>query len=118
ASISILSYGILPKTEIAGLLQPSVGGVMEAAVGPWGGKFIRIGLIISVLGAYLAWQLLAADVVYAAAKDNDMPSYFAEFNSRHVPEHAVLWTSIFVTGILFAVQFVADALDFSLDLTA
>jgi len=118
ASISILSYGILPKTEIAGLLQPSVGGVMEAAVGPWGGKFIRIGLIISVLGAYLAWQLLAADVVYAAAKDNDMPRYFAELNSRHVPEHAVLWTSIFVTGILFAVQFVADALDFRLDLTA
>lgn len=118
ASISILSYGILPKAEIAGLTQPSVGGVLEAAVGPWGGAFIRVGLIVSVLGAYLAWQLLAADVMYAAAKDRDMPSRFAELNSRDVPEFAVFWTSVMVSAILFAIQFVANALDFTLDLTA
>lgn len=118
ASISILSYGILPKDQIANLLQPSVGGVLESAVGPWGGAFIRVGLIVSVLGAYLAWQLLAADVVYAAAKDNDMPRYFSRLNDQQVPENAVLWTSIFVSTILFAVQFVGNALDFTLDLTA
>jgi len=100
ASISILSYGILPKAEIAALSQPSVGGVLEAAVGPWGGAFIRVGLIVSVLGAYLAWQLLAADVVFAAAKDNDMPRYFARLNSQQVPEHAVFWTSVLVSGSL------------------
>ena len=118
ASISILSYGILPKAQIAGLLQPSVGGVLESAVGPWGGTFIRLGLIVSVLGAYLAWQLLAADVVYAAAKDGDMPSHFARLNGPQVPEQAVFWTSVLVSAILFAVQFVDNALDFSLDLTA
>lgn len=118
ASVSILSYGILPRAEIAELAQPSVGGVLEAAVGPWGGAFIRVGLIVSVLGAYLAWQLLAADVVFAAAKDNDLPRYFARLNSREVPEQAVLWTSILVTIILFLVQFVGNALDFTLDLTA
>ena len=85
ASISILSYGILPKDEIAALPQPSVGGVLEAAVGPWGGAFIRVGLIVSVLGAYLAWQLLAADVVFAAARDNDLPRRFAQLNARDVP---------------------------------
>ena len=118
ASISVLSYGILPKAEIAQLLQPSVGGVLDAAVGPWGGAFIRVGLIVSVLGAYLAWQLLAADVMYAAAKDRDMPSQFARLNSADVPETAVFWTSVLVTAVLFAVQFVENALDFTLDLTA
>ncbi len=118
ASISILAYGILPRAEIAALPQPSVGGVLEAAVGPWGGGFIRVGLIVSVLGAYLAWQLLAADVLYAAAKDRDLPSPFARLNARDVPQNAVLWTSVLVTAILFAVQFVDDALDFTLDLTA
>lgn len=118
ASISVLSYGILPKAEIAQLLQPSVGGVLDAAVGPWGGAFIRVGLIVSVLGAYLAWQLLAADVMYAAAKDRDMPSQFARLNSADVPEAAVFWTSVLVTAVLFAVQFVQNALDFTLDLTA
>ncbi|MBO9555130.1 MAG: amino acid permease [Cellulomonas sp.] len=118
ASISILAYGILPRAEIAALAQPSIGGVLEAAVGPWGGTLIRIGLIVSVLGAYLAWQLLAADVLYAAAKDRDMPRHLARTNSRGVPQNAVLWTSVLVTTILFAIQFVDNALDFSLDLTA
>jgi len=118
ASISILSYGILPQSKIAALPQPSVGGVLEAAVGPWGGAFIRVGLIVSVLGAYLAWQLLAADVVFAAAKDNDLPTYFSRSNAHGAPANAVLWTSILVTGILFAVQFLDNALDFTLDLTA
>lgn len=118
ASISILSYGILPKAEIAALPQPSVGGVLEAAVGPWGGVFIRLGLIVSVLGAYLAWTLLSADVVYAAASDGDMPAHFARLNDRQVPEPAVFWTSVLVSLILFAIQFVANALDFTLDLTA
>ena len=118
ASISILSYGILPKAEIAQLQQPSVGGVLEAAVGPWGGTFIRVGLIVAVLGAYLAWQLLAADVLFAAARDHDLPAHLARVNRREVPENAVLWTSVFATAILFAVQFVSEALDFTLDLTA
>jgi arginine:ornithine antiporter/lysine permease len=56
--------------------------------------------------------------MYAAAKDNDMPRHFAKLNGHEVPEHAVFWTSIMVTTILFAVQFVEDALDFTLDLTA
>jgi arginine:ornithine antiporter/lysine permease len=118
ASISILAYGILPKAQIAALNQPSVGGVLDAVVGTWGGTLIRLGLIVSVLGAYLAWQLLAADVVYAAATDNDLPASFARLNRHGAPHNAVLWTSVFVTAILFAVQFVQDALDFTLDLTA
>lgn len=118
ASISIFSYGILPQQEIADLAQPSVGGVLEAAVGGWGGTLIRLALIVSVLGAYLAWQLLAADVVYAAASDGDMPRALGERNSHDVPQKAVFATSAFVTLILFAVQFVDNALDFTLDLTA
>ncbi len=118
ASITILSFGILPKAQIAALPQPSMGGVLDAVVGPWGGVLIRVGLIVSVLGAYLAWQLLAADVVYAAARDDDLPAHFARLNSHGMPQHAVMWTSVFVTVILFAVQFVDNALDFTLDLTA
>ncbi|AYG03778.1 basic amino acid/polyamine antiporter [Gryllotalpicola protaetiae] len=118
ASISILSYGILPKEQIAQLQQPSIGGVLESVTGPWGGNFIRVGLIISVLGAYLAWQLLAADVVYAAARDKDFPSYFGKVNKHDAPANAVLWTSVLVSLVLFAVQFLGNALDFTLDLTA
>ncbi|GAB2469621.1 basic amino acid/polyamine antiporter [Xylanimonas ulmi] len=118
ASLSILSYGVAPQARLATLPQPSAGGVLEAAVGPWGGALIRVGLVVSVLGAYLAWQLLAADVVYAAASDGDLPRHLATLNRHGAPQRAVLWTSVLVTAILFAVQFAADTLDFALDLTA
>ena len=36
--------------------------MLEAAAGAWGAVFIGVGLIVSVLGAYLAWTLMAAEV--------------------------------------------------------
>ena len=43
--------------------------------------FVSIGLIVSVLGAYLAWTLMAAEVLYVAAKDDDMPRFLARSNA-------------------------------------
>lgn len=57
ASVTIVSYGIMPMAEIADLRQPSMAGVLEDAVGTWGRVFISVGLIVSVLGAYLAWTV-------------------------------------------------------------
>ena len=74
ASVSILSFGVLPRAEIQQLSQPSVGGVLAAAVGPWGAMFIGVGVIVSVLGAYLAWTLMSSEVLSIAAKKGDMPS--------------------------------------------
>ncbi len=71
ASVTIVSYGILPASEIAELRQPSMAGVLEEAVGAWGTVFVSTGLIVSVLGAYLAWTLMAAEVLFVAATDDD-----------------------------------------------
>ena len=43
ASVTIVSYGIMPMGEIAELRQPSMAGVLEEAVGPWGSTFVSIG---------------------------------------------------------------------------
>ncbi|WAL42297.1 amino acid permease [Actinomyces naeslundii] len=59
-AVNILSYGIVPRSELAGLGDPSLAGVLEAAVGPWGAKFIALGLIISLVGALLSWFLMLA----------------------------------------------------------
>ena len=42
--VTLLSYGILPRAELAALPNPSMAGVMEAIVGPWGRVFISAGL--------------------------------------------------------------------------
>ncbi len=116
ASVSILAYGILPRAELAALRQPSVGGVLEAVVGRWGAVFIGIGLIVSVLGAYLAWTLMAAEVLSIAAKKKDMPAFLARENANQVPSTALLMSSLLVQVVLIATLFSDDAFTFALSL--
>ena len=116
ASVSILSFGILPRAELQQLSQPSVGGVLAAAVGPWGATFIGIGVIVSVLGAYLAWTLMAAEVLSIAAKKGDMPKFLAKENANKVPTNALLMSTLLVQLVLVATLFSADAFTFALSL--
>lgn len=118
ASVTIVSYGVLPAAELASLRQPSMAGVLEAAVGPWGAVLVSIGLIVSVLGAYLAWTLMAAEVVFMAARDGDMPRALARTNDRDVPVGALLASTVFAQAILVVAYFSTDAFDFALDMTS
>jgi len=116
ASVSILAYGILPRAELAALTQPSVGGVLSAAVGPWGAVFIGAGVIVSVLGAYLAWTLMASEVLSIAAKKGDMPAFLGRENQNDVPASALLMTSVLIQIVLIATLFSDDAFTFALSL--
>jgi arginine:ornithine antiporter/lysine permease len=118
ASVTIVSYGILPSSEIAQLRQPSMGGVLEAAVGQWGAVFVSIGLIVSVLGAYLAWTLMAAEVLFVAANDDDMPRFLRRTTTGDVPFAALLMSTILVQVVLVVTYFSEDAFNFALDLTS
>src|SRR5690606_2887561 len=100
ASVTIVSYGILPMEELAQLRQPSMAGVLEAAVGGWGAVFVSAGLIVSVLGAYLAWTLMASEVLYVAAKDRDMPRFLARIDHNDVPRAALLLSTLLIQVML------------------
>jgi arginine:ornithine antiporter / lysine permease len=118
ASVTIVSYGVLPYSEIAELRQPSMAGVLESVVGEWGKAFVSVGLIVSVLGAYLAWTLMAAEVLFVAAKDDDMPRFLARTSGADVPFAALLLSTILVQVMLVVTLFSEDAFNFALDLTS
>ncbi|MBX9243317.1 amino acid permease [Actinotalea ferrariae] len=118
ASVTIVSYGVMPLEEIAALRQPSMAGVLEAAVGPWGTVLVSVGLIVSVLGAYLAWSLMAAEVLMVAAKDGDMPRFLGRTNAADAPGPALLMSAVAVQLLLVVTLFSSDAFDFALDLTS
>ena len=46
------------RTKFSKLANPSMAQVLEHIVGHWGSVLVNIGLIISVLGAWLGWTLL------------------------------------------------------------
>jgi arginine:ornithine antiporter / lysine permease len=118
ALVTLVSYGVMPQSELAGVSQPSMAAVLESIVGPWGSVFIRVGVIVSVLGAYLAWTLMAAEVLYIPAKSDDMPRFLARTNTHGAPITALIMSSGLISVLLVALLFAANALDFMLDLTA
>lgn len=105
-------------SEIAELRQPSMAGVLQAAVGTWGKVFVSVGLIVSVLGAYLAWTLMAAEVLFVAAKDDDMPRFLGRATAADVPVPALLMTTALSQIVLVVTMFSDDAFNFALDLTS
>ncbi len=66
--VSLLAVGIMSQPELAGQKVPSMAGVLEHVVGPWGAGLINLGLIISVGGAFLSWTLLCAEIPIPAAR--------------------------------------------------
>ncbi len=118
ALVSMLPYAVLERAEIAGMRQPSMAAVLEAVVGHWGAIFVSIGLLISVLGAYLAWSLICAEVLFAAAKNEDMPAIFATENQNKVPAAALWLTNILVQFFIITTYWSQDAFSLMLNLTS
>ena len=52
-SASVLPYGYLPYTEIAAMNYPAMLYVFDSMAPGWGGAFISIAIIISVMGLSL-----------------------------------------------------------------
>lgn len=105
ALVSLLSLGIISQPQLAALKNPSMAGVLEAVVGPWGAILINLALVISVVGAFLSWTLLAAEVPHIAGKDGTMPAFFGHENDRGVPSVSLFVTNILVQAFLIITLF-------------
>jgi arginine:ornithine antiporter/lysine permease len=116
--VTLLPYAVLQRAAIAGMRQPSMAAVLESVVGHWGAVFVSVGLIVSVLGAYLAWSLICAEVLFAAAKAKDMPKVFATQNANQVPAAALWMTNIVVQLFVITTYFSRDAFSLMLNLTS
>jgi arginine:ornithine antiporter / lysine permease len=116
--VTMLPYAVLQRPEIAGMRQPSMATVLEAVVGHWGAIFISVGLLVSVLGAYLAWSLICAEVLFAAAKARDMPKVFSTENQNKVPAAALWLTNIVVQFFVITTYWSQDAFSLMLNLTS
>ncbi|MGF1717969.1 basic amino acid/polyamine antiporter [Photobacterium chitinilyticum] len=108
--VSLLSLGVVPQAELAGMKNPSMAQVLEYAVGPWGGMLINIGLIVSVGGALLAWTMISSEMLFLAArgKHNTAPSVFGKLNDNQIPKNAMRLTNSLITLFLI-VNYLNDA---------
>ncbi|BBO03874.1 basic amino acid/polyamine antiporter [Bradyrhizobium ottawaense] len=116
--VTMLPYAVLPRPDIADMRQPSMAAVLEAVVGHWGAVFVSIGLLVSVLGAYLAWSLICTEVLSAAGRTRDMPALFGTENENKVPAAALWLTNIVVQLFVISTYWSRDAFSLMLNLTS
>ena len=110
--VSLLATGIMSQPELAGQKVPSMAGVLEHVVGPWGAGLINLGLIISVGGAFLSWTLLCAEIPYTCGKDGTFPRWFAVENANGTPANSLWVTNLAVQAFLVLTYFSKDAYNF------
>lgn len=95
--VSLLPFGIMTQKELAALpAAASMANVLEQAVGAWGAVIVRVGLVVSVAGAFLSWTLFAAEIPYRAAREGVLPRVFGTENKNGSPAGALWITSVLV----------------------
>src|SRR3546814_8914050 len=76
----------MSQAELAQLPDAaSMADVLERVAGPWGAVLIRLGLLVSVAGAFLSWTLFAAEIPSVAAGEGMMPKLFGKANAKGSP---------------------------------
>ncbi|SHN55246.1 basic amino acid/polyamine antiporter [Desulfovibrio litoralis] len=116
--VTVPVYGVLKQHVLAGLPTPSMSAIFEIIVGRWGSVFISVGLLISILGNYLSWCLLAAEVLFSAAKDKTMPAFLAKENKNKVPVAALWISNILIQIFLVLTPFADYAFSLALSMTS
>ncbi len=109
AAISIFSFGVLNQAELAGLPDPSTAYVMKAMVGDWGAMVLNLGVIVSILGAWLAWTIMTSEVPSTAAHKGVLPKVLGRYNKNESPVVALTLTSIIMQLTLIFSAFEKNA---------
>lgn len=99
-AVSFLSFGVVSREELAAMGDNSMGSVLQAAVGDWGAGLISIGLCISVLGAYVSWQMLCAEPITLMAQDGLLPKIIGKTNSLGAPVVSQLCSAVVIQAFI------------------
>lgn len=94
--ISVLSMGVMPAKQLAELPNPSLGGVLEAVVGPWGATLVNVGVIISLGGALFSYTILCVDSAFGPAEHEAFPAILARKNKNGAPTWSVIISGLII----------------------
>ncbi|HEY8803761.1 MAG TPA: basic amino acid/polyamine antiporter, partial [Clostridium sp.] len=103
--ISLLALGTMKQAQLANLKNPSMAYALEFMIGKWGAIIVNAGLIVSLLGAYLGWTLICAEVAYSAAEGNAFPKRFLKENANGTPANSLLITDLLIQFFLLCAFF-------------
>ena len=101
--VTFIAMSSVPAEELASSETPLALVLERTAVGAAGGLVIRLGIMVSVLGASISWILLSVETLYAAARDGVLPRVFQKTNRKGTPVNALLMTQCFTQLFLLSI---------------
>ena len=110
---SVLPYGYMSSTEVAALDYPALVYVFSSMAPGWGGPFISIAIIISILGSWLSFTILPAETTSEMADYKLLPASWGTLNSHNAPSMSLLIVGACTQAFLIVLLFSADAYDFA-----
>ena len=89
--INLAYLWVIPANELMNLESPATAVAMKL-FGSFGGTLIKVGIIISVIGAGNGFLMAGSRVAYQMAEQNMLPvsGFFADLNSKQVPANSVM----------------------------
>lgn len=102
-SVSLLCFGLLSSAKLAGLQDPSIAYILRLTVGEWAYWFVICAVIISLIGGWVAWTLVVAQVPYEASLVGILPSSFQQLNRHGMPAYGLFASSVVMELFLLLV---------------
>lgn len=115
--VSMLCYGAMSRAELAGLHDPSVAYALRYVFGDWAYWAVIISVIVSLLGVWVAWTIVCAEVPHEAAKCNIFPKAFTVCNRHGIPKLGLLLSSLAMEVFMALVMFANDVYLTTLSIT-
>ncbi len=107
--LSLLPYGYMDQASLANVKSPGLVYILNEMVGGWGGSLMAVGLMISLLGAWLSWTMLPVEATQQLAEQKLLPSWFGKLNKYHAPSNSLLITQLMIQIFIIITYFVANA---------
>ncbi|AYG01054.1 basic amino acid/polyamine antiporter [Lactococcus allomyrinae] len=107
--LSLLPYGFMSQQELANVKAPGLVYILNQMVGGWGGTLMAVGLIISLLGAWLSWTMLPVEATQLLAEQKLLPKWFGKLNEYNAPSNSLMITQIMIQIFIIITFFVANA---------
>lgn len=116
-AVSLLCFGLLSRAHLAGLHDPSIAYILKETCGDWAYWFVISAVIVSLLGGWVAWTLVVAQVPYEAALVGILPGAFKRLNRHGMPAYGLVASSIVMELFLLLVVTADDVYLASLHIT-
>lgn len=116
-AVSLLCFGLMTRARLAGLQDPSIAYILRDTCGEWAYWFTITAVIISLLGGWVAWTLVVAQVPYEASLVGILPKAFSRLNKHNMPSFGLLASSVAMEVFLLMVVMADDVYMAALHIT-